>query len=130
MRNIIKILFMGFGLLLVGCSPKTPDCSADDTKELVFKIVKDEIAKFFNSSSFKQMQQMGVGGANELKISDLTYKLEEIRTKSHDKELDKYRCVAKLITTNKKNGETKKSNIEYVSERTDDNMHYVTVYGL
>lgn len=45
MKNLAKISFVSaFSLfILTGCSPKTPDCSSGETKDLALQIVNDEL---------------------------------------------------------------------------------------
>lgn len=116
MKNLSKILTLSTLVcaIFVGCSPKTPNCSAEETKDLVLNIINDEMKK-----------QLGEEAASKVSFS-----LDTIRTIKHNKEIDKYKCVAKLITTNKENGSMHEADIEYDVEQTDDHRLYVSVYGL
>ena len=79
-RNYILILSI---IMLSACKQETPNCSSSDAKKVVFDIVKEELSNP-NTSSWSR-------------VSDkISFKLNDIRTNKHDKELDSYLCVANL----------------------------------
>ena len=79
-RNYILILSI---IMLSACKQETPNCSSSDAKKVVFDIVKEELSNL-NTSSWSR-------------VSDkISFKLNDIRTNKHDKELDSYLCVANL----------------------------------
>ena len=70
-RNYILILSI---IMLSACKQETPNCSSS---------VKEELSNL-NTSSWSR-------------VSDkISFKLNDIRTNKHDKELDSYLCVANL----------------------------------
>ena len=79
-RNYILILSI---IMLSACKQETPNCSSSDSKKVVFDIVKEELSNPTTSSWSR--------------VSDkISFKLNDIRTNKHDKELDSYLCVANL----------------------------------
>ena len=79
-RNYILILSI---IMLSACKQETPNCSSSDAQKVVFDIVKEELSNP-NTSSWSR-------------VSDkISFKLNDIRTNKHDKELDSYLCVANL----------------------------------
>lgn len=79
-RNYILILSI---IMLSACKQETPNCSSSDAKKVVFDIVKEELSNL-NTSSWSR-------------VSDkISFKLNDIRTNKHDKELDSYLCIANL----------------------------------
>ena len=69
--------------MLSACKQETPNCSSSDAQKVVFDIVKEELSNPNTSS--------------QSRVSDkISFKLNDIRTHKHDKELDSYLCVANL----------------------------------
>ena len=79
-RNYILILSI---IMLSACKQETPNCSSSDAKKVVFDIVKEELSNP-NTSSWSRV------------YDKISFKLNDIRTNKHDKELDSYLCVANL----------------------------------
>ena len=79
-RNYILILSI---IMLSACKQETPNCSSSDAKKVVFDIVKEELSNP-NTSSWVRV------------YDKISFKLNDIRTNKHDKELDNYLCVANL----------------------------------
>ena len=79
-RNYILILSI---IMLSACKQETPNCSSSDAQKVVFDIVKEELSNP-NTSSWVRV------------YDKISFKLNDIRTNKHDKELDSYLCVANL----------------------------------
>ena len=104
---------MFLSLTATGCGSSVPGCSDAETKELVFKIVRDELTDLL--------------GAAEAAKANL--QLEAIRTQSVDEKTGACSCAAELRV--RANGVDEKVPITYTSEKTDKgDEFYVTVYGL
>ncbi|MCV4871404.1 hypothetical protein OFB47_26735, partial [Escherichia coli] len=67
--------------MLAGCGEKTPKCSSDDAKNLVGDIARKTIEK-------------GMKLDKDVRIS-----VENVRTISHESDLDVYQCAADLTFT-------------------------------
>jgi len=97
--------------VLNSCTDGTPKCGDNQSKNLVIKIAKDELIK-------KGMSKL---------IPNINFEVINIRTTSHDKDVDSYQCASDFKMTGEK---TKILSITYTVESTDDGEGlYVTVYG-
>ena len=95
---------------LSGCGG-TPACGDNETKALVIDIAKDELIK---------------QGMSEI-MPKLKFSVDNIRTSSHDKSVDKYECAADFKMIGDK---TETISITYTSQNTDDGDNfYVEVNG-
>ena len=158
----IRLMSLTIGLLtivsLTACGKRAPECSAPETKSLVYRIARDH----FNSglAQIDQLSPLDLGLGEEV-FSLTDFKLESIRTQSVDKETGKCSCAGDLeiniqgmmnklqeqegdnvllnlyinnikaaFNEEAKNGVITKT-ITYSSELTDDSKKfYVTVRGL
>lgn len=83
MKRIYILSIIPMITLLNACKQETPNCSSDDARKVVFDIVKEELGNP-NSSYWSRV------------IDKLSFKLNDVRTSKHDKELDSYLCSANL----------------------------------
>lgn len=100
-------------------SPKIPNCSDEETLDLVKEIAEDSL-----------------GGIDQMRFwvgADARFEVKWIRTTYQNNYFSylvtRYECAAelKLITSSKRIVEYP---IEYTVEQTDDGNYYVSVYGL
>lgn len=100
--------------LFTGCSSSTPDCSSSEAVDLVLQITRDEMLNYVSSSQAEA----------------LDYRLDAIRTRSRNEEVDSYRCAAELTISGLPQGSVS-DGIEYTIESTDSgDEFYVEVFGL
>ena len=83
MKKAYSIPLLLSALIISACKQETPNCSSNDAKKVVFDIVKEELSNP-NTSSWVRV------------YDKISFKLNDIRTNKHDKELDNYLCVANL----------------------------------
>ena len=103
-------VLMVFMMLLWDVSG-TPKCNDTQTKELV--------------------KQISLGEFKKLGMSEMSFKLSNIRTSAYHKEIDKYECAAELTILNGMGIELSLSPISYTSQMTEDSGNfYVEVFGL
>jgi len=96
---------------LSGCTGGTPKCGDSETKDLVIQIAKDELTK---------------QGMSKI-IPNIDFEVANIRTTSHNKDVDSYQCAADFKMIGEK---TKTLPITYTVEATDDGKSfYVNVFG-
>ena len=79
MKRTMFLVLIAAGLL-AGCGEKTPKCSSDDAKNLVVDIARKTIEKRMTLDE------------------DVLISVENVRTISHESELDVYQCAAKFPT--------------------------------
>ena len=113
----------------MGCARAAPDCGAQETRDLVLKIVTEEIEAAetvlagLNALLPGLVEVDSPGSAAPLSLSSL-------RTTSFDREVGKYTCAAELDFV--VHGERASVPITYTSELVEDgeSKFYATVYGL
>jgi hypothetical protein len=108
---IVLPLVIGVQLLQNNLSGGTPKCGASETKDLVIQIAKDELIK---------------QGMSKI-IPNLDFEVANIRTTSHNKDVDSYQCASDFKMIGEK---TRTLPITYTVEATDDGeSFYVSVFG-
>ena len=83
MKKVYSIPLLLSALIISACKQETPNCSSNDAQKVVFDILKEELSNP-NTSSWARV------------YDKISFKLNDIRTNKHDKELDNYLCVANL----------------------------------
>ena len=108
-------LILASGLLLAGCSKSAPECSDDQTKDLVLEIASNELVR-----------QSGQ------EVRDLhTLSLSAIRTTDFKESTGAQTCAAELAITRIDDGKSSSLSITYTVELADDgDQIYVNVFGL
>ncbi|EPT8896904.1 hypothetical protein [Cronobacter dublinensis] len=98
--------------LIVGCGDRTPKCNSDDAKNLVVDIARKTIEKGMTLDK------------------DVQITVENVRTVSHESNLDIYQCAADL--TFAKPNMKDSLPITYRIQKTEDGKgkFYINVYGL
>ncbi|MGX5085599.1 hypothetical protein [Enterobacter sp. UPMP2052] len=111
MKRIMFLVLIAAGLL-AGCGEKTPKCSSDDAKNLVVDIARKTIEKRMTLDK------------------DVLISVENVRTISHESELDVYQCAADL--TFAKPDLQNSRPITYRIQKTDEGkgQFYINVSGL
>lgn len=106
------LLVLAAAGLMMGCCDKTPKCNSDDAKNLVIDIARKTIEK-------------GMTLDKDVRIS-----VENVRTVSHESNLDVYQCAADL--TFAKPNMKDSLPITYRVQKTEDGkgQFYINVYGL
>ncbi|MBN2287667.1 MAG: DUF1311 domain-containing protein [Tissierellales bacterium] len=114
LKNIVFFLVM-FGVAMgFGCSKSAPECSNQQTIEMVKKITRDELVR---------------SGFPRESLDELTINLNAIRTRSKDDKTGKQECACDLVITSQEGDFL--GPITYTSELTDKKGEfYVTVYGI
>ncbi|TKU92957.1 hypothetical protein FDX00_12310 [Citrobacter sp. wls617] len=111
MKRTMLLVLIAAGLL-AGCGEKTPKCNSDDAKNLVVDIARKTIEKGMTLDK------------------DVLISVENVRTISHQSELDVYQCAADLTFTKP---DLKDSlPITYRIQKTDEDrgQFYINVSGL
>ncbi|EDT1278126.1 hypothetical protein IC336_002828 [Salmonella enterica] len=111
MKRTMLLVLIASGLL-AGCGEKTPKCNSDDAKNLVVDIARKTIEKGMTLDK------------------DVLISVENVRTISHQSELDVYQCAADLTFTKP---DLKDSlPITYRIQKTDEGrgQFYINVSGL
>ncbi|EAM1086995.1 hypothetical protein EP554_05360 [Salmonella enterica] len=111
MKRTMLLVLIAAGLL-AGCGEKTPKCNSDDAKNLVVDIARKTIEKGMTLDK------------------DVLISVENVRTISHQSELDVYQCAADLTFTKP---DLKDSlPITYRIQKTDEGrgQFYINVSGL
>ncbi|EKA7110267.1 hypothetical protein OL205_004356 [Salmonella enterica] len=111
MKRTMLLVLIAAGFL-AGCGEKTPKCSSDDAKNLVVDIAKKTIEKGMTLDK------------------DVLISVENVRTISHQSELDVYQCAADLTFT--KPDLKDPLPITYRIQKTDEGrgQFYINVSGL
>lgn len=111
MKRTMFLVLIAAGLL-AGCGEKTPKCSSDDAKSLVVDIARKTIEKRMTLDK------------------DVLISVENVRTISHESELDVYQCAADL--TFAKPDLQNSLPITYRIQKTDEGkgQFYINVSGL
>jgi hypothetical protein len=114
MKFMLKILLLASMTFLVACGNSTPKCSDQETQNLVLEIVKEQLEK----------EAMGF-----IDVSEVKYKIENIRTTNYNKQVDSYECAADVKFEGLPLSEG--GPITYTVESTDDGKSfYVSVSQL
>ena len=111
MKRTMFLVLIAAGLL-AGCGEKTPKCSSNDAKNLVVDIARKTIE-------------------NRMTLDkDVLISVENVRTISHESELDVYQCAADL--TFAKPDLQNSLPITYRIQKTDEGkgQFYINVSGL
>jgi len=111
MKILMKGLILGVASsFIIACSSSTPKCSDDKTKEVLINNVKHEIRDFWGDM---------------VDLNNVDFKVNNIITVDHQKDIDKYTCKGDLIQKDKRTGETRVTPITYTVQKTDDgkNIH-------
>ncbi|EIS0957397.1 hypothetical protein LY121_000542 [Salmonella enterica] len=111
MKRTMLLVLIAAGLL-AGCGEKTPKCNSDDAKNLVVDIARKTIEKGMTLDK------------------DVLISVENVKTISHQSELDVYQCAADLTFTKP---DLKDSlPITYRIQKTDEGrgQFYINVSGL
>lgn len=74
--------------LLAGCAGGTPDCGDTDTLEVLDRAIEMEVEKY--------APQTRRGTPEEFRGILDTYEISNIRTMAYDKDIDSYRCDARI----------------------------------
>lgn len=99
-------------LVLSACNGGTPKCDSNDAKNLVIKISTDELHE--QSPGLEKM---------------ITLSVDDVITRSHNKNSDQYSCSANLYMTGP--GGTKNLPITYTVAKTDNGEKIlISVHGL
>lgn len=111
MKRTMYLVLIAAGLL-AGCGEKTPKCISDDAKNLVVDIARKTIEKRMTLDK------------------DVLISVENVRTISHESELDVYQCAADL--TFAKPDLQNSLPITYRIQKTDEGkgQFYINVSGL
>lgn len=124
-----------------GCiKQKPPDCSDEQTKELVKQIVDDYYNENFQSApagtiSYYLYLSWNRNNPEELKSmkQKIHYTLDAITTEGYDKEANRYSCSARFVAEIKlcdKAISSSEKYIKYSSYLTDDGYQMAEVFGL
>lgn len=104
-KSLVALLITGF--LLTACNDKTPNCSAKETKDKVFQIVKEKLR---NGNIFFWSDH----------VDQVNFDMNNIRTQQHNKDVDSYICQSDLHI----NIDTSKIE-NYFSERKKSTLHSI-----
>lgn len=85
MKKVYSIPLLLSAFIISACKQETPNCSSSDAQKIIFDLMKEELRLSNpNLSSWSRV------------YDKISFKLNDIRTNKHDKELDNYLCVANL----------------------------------
>lgn len=141
MKKVSLAILLAFSILLSACDGGTPNCSAEESTNLVKQILDNESLKKAGADVNTLMSNM-LG----LEKNASFLHIHHIRTVKHDKDRDVYLCEASFIKIpsnvidelGKKKGKVLTSdekqklqdrelsaNVTYSIEKTDDGKHFI-----
>ncbi|MFT3669668.1 MAG: hypothetical protein QM795_14070 [Pseudoxanthomonas sp.] len=88
MKQVATAIAWLAAVLLAGCAGGTPACADDGALELLDRAIEGEVEKY--------AAQTQRGTPEEFMAILDTYEITNIRTLSHDEDIDSYRCDARV----------------------------------
>jgi len=88
MKRSISAGMLLASVVLTGCAGGTPDCSDTDTLQVLDRAIEMEVKEYAS--------QTRRGTAEEFMGILDTYEITNIRTLSHDADVDSYQCDARI----------------------------------